>query len=345
MTVSNESGFYIEAAEYYGHEEEIISIRNRNRSDSATKRYLDWRYIGKKSDKSPVIFFVKSTSGKNVGMASIIYREYCIRGKKTAVPILGDISIDAELRGKGIAKMLFLAINNYLDKENIPFAFVMPNIPARKSLCKENWRIGQEMVRYVFFLNPKAIFKEKMNSVLVGKTGDWASIFIRFFLSILHDKKLIMRAPSSFRKSNDEYWQRWREITEITKNRTLEYLNWRYLEHPYDAFHIYEFFKLEEFIGYIVAKFSDDGSIIIYEIVTGNQDDFDRMIKYFLFKCSYMKKVHSVRITLNRENPYRKALKKAFFVERPTPNVFQTYGLNHQLSELSWLITSGDKDV
>lgn len=338
-------GFYIENASYKGNEENVLTIRNRNRDYDATIEYLNWRYTGLKSEKEPVIFFVKKFQNI-VGMASIIYRSYRIKGQKIEVPILGDISIDKDLRGKGVAGLLFIHINKFLNENNIPFAFVLPNIAAKKSLLKECWKTQEELVRYVFFLNPKRALKKSQNNAFIGEVCRFASYLIRFYLYLRCCNDIEMRSAYRFGNRFDRLWLQIHKLSLITKERSAKYLTWRYLEHPFDPFQIYEFYQINQFIGYIVAKYTkEEDSISIYEVFARNENDLASMLRYFLYKCSHPGKIHSVRITLNKQNPYHSILRKTLFIKRPTDNVFQTYGLSEDLSESKWLITTGDKDV
>lgn len=346
MTDYNKSEFYFETGSYEGNEEKVLDIKNRNRSENATREHLSWRYRGQKSKKPPIIFFIKTESQKIVGMASLIYRAYSVSGQSVEIPILGDISLDEDLRGKGIAKRLFIYINSYLRKDKALFAFVLPNIAAKKSLIKSGWKSEQDLIRYVFFLNPKGALKKIQNKTIISLVSYLFSYPVRSFLFISRHKEIEMRTTNRFSDKFDKFWMQLRNDTLITKDRTAEYLKWRYSQHPFNSFQVYEFYMHKDFIGYIVAKYSkEENALSIYELFAKNERDLTSIIRHFIYKCTCMEKVHSVRITLNQKNPYEKILKKNFFIKRPTDNVFQTYDLRTEISESNWLITTGDKDV
>lgn len=349
MSGSMDSEFYIETDLYKGNEEKVLEIRNRNRNNNVTQEYLNWRYLGHQSNKPPIVFFVKSKAQSIVGMASIIYRVYSIYGQKFEVPVLGDISLDEDLRGTGVAKKLFNEINKYLGQDNAPFAFVLPNIAARKSLVKADWKTEQNLVRYVFFLNPKGALRNVKNKIcktLAGFTSELVSRLIKIFLYLNQCNNIEMRSIQSFSKAFDKLWVNIPKKKWITKERISEYLRWRYLEHPHDAFQVFEFYGKNEFIGYIVAKYAKkEKTFSIYELFAKDEKYLKSVIRKFLYQCTCMDKIDSVRITLNQKNPYSKILQKAFFIQRPTDNVFQIKYLKQDFDEPDWLITTGDKDV
>src|SRR5258705_13565456 len=58
---------------YAGNEEQVLRLRNANRSTVQTREYLDWRYRQLPDMPPPCIAWLMSAGGEAVGMAAAIF--------------------------------------------------------------------------------------------------------------------------------------------------------------------------------------------------------------------------------------------------------------------------------
>src|ERR1041385_5662786 len=95
---------------YAGHEEQVLRVRNANRSTEQTRGYMDWRYRQLPNMPPPCVAWLVSASGEAVGMAAAIFRAFWVNGVASHLAVVGDISLDERLRGKGFGQQLLAGL-------------------------------------------------------------------------------------------------------------------------------------------------------------------------------------------------------------------------------------------
>jgi len=193
---------------YKGYEEEVLQLRNNNRPKPQTRTHMDWRYLGQYLSMKPLIFWIHNSKGARVGMASLIFRPYWVSNKIYDFAVLGDIALNKELRGKGIAKKLFLFINSHIEKQLYPCALVIPNEAARKSLSSAGWKVQEELPHYVNLFSPSdkiySIIKNRMLSDILGLTF---KLIKTIRLSFSPTKGLTATVVNKFDESINLLWE------------------------------------------------------------------------------------------------------------------------------------------
>lgn len=333
---------------YSGFEDEVLNLRNRNRAKPRTREYLDWRYLGQKTIIPPVIFWVYSDK-RPVGMAGLIFRPYWINGEIKYIGVLGDISLDSELRGKGIAKDFFIFINSYLNDNSTSFAFVIPNIPAQKTLSSAGWQIQEKLIRHIFMLNPC----EKLLSIIKIKS---LSNLISVIYKTLIGLKIRYKAKGNYKMefvnkldhSFDTFWNNIRKDKLILNDRSASTLTWRYLDHPYSRCRVVKFIAAGNFIAYLIYYIREDRKeCIIYDILSNHDTNIEAIIWEFLMYVKKNVEVDMVNLVINQKNRYAAHLGNMGFSKRKGENLFQIYKIvpPDDTAQNDWYITLGDKDV
>ena len=93
----------------------------------------------------------------------------------------------------------------------------------------------------------------------------------------------------------EEFWKNTKYRYPITVNRTKEYLNWRYLEHPIIDYHFMEFIINNKLRGFVVIRFEDNNKEVkaarIVDIIcekTSDIDIFSHIISYCNRKVDFI---------------------------------------------------------
>ena len=238
---------------YSGYEEDVLRLRNRNRSYTKTREYMDWRYLGRNTCRPSVVFWVHAGDGTRIGMAALFFHRYRVNNHIDEFAVLGDISLDSDFRGKGIAKQLFEFINSYIEEESISCTFVMPNDAARKSLGSAGWETKEILIRHTFFLNPtekiNEFVKNRYVSLLIGKLIQG---YYNLKLGFIDHKDLKLITVDNVDDSFDSFWESLPKQGLILRDRNSAELNWRYKDHPHEQFEIAKLRLGDEFIGFII---------------------------------------------------------------------------------------------
>jgi len=336
---------------YLGFEEEVLCVRNRNRSIQQDRVYLDWRYIGQETQTPPEILWVKTSSGDFVGMAALIYRPYWIDNKQYEFMILGDISLDKECRGTGLADEFFLYIKRHIESKTKPCALVIPNIPARKVLNRCGWYEREPLVHHVLLLNPekkiRSIPKLKIFSNILAK-GYLFLLAAR--LKTIQTKGVLFNIVTEFGEEFDLFWNAFDKKNICLRDRSRKSLQWRYGDRPgEESFFIVTAHLAGDLIAYIVYSINNElGSSNVYELMAIDKKYLNALVKWFINYLQTDFHLDSIRIALNREHPYSTHLRKIGFSPRKGGQAIQVLVPENPQASLGahrCLLTAGDKDV
>jgi len=337
---------------YLGFEDEVLRIRNRNRSVSQTRAYLDWRYLGQEAQSPPEIFWVKASStGSFIGMAALIYRPYWLGCKKYDLGVFGDISLDREYRGTGLADKFFLFIRQQLRQKTSPCIFVIPNIAAEKVLGRCGWLEYDRFVHHVLLLRPRAKIHEmvKIKSVSVILTFLYL-FFLKMKLRGIETDGLTINTVSEFNEEFTDFLEAFPRESLCIRDKSRRSLQWRYRDHPDgDSYSIVTFRKGGVLIGYLIYSVNGGRTTLtVYDLMVMETKYLRGCIKLFIGFVNENIQVDSIRIALNATHPYCGFLKKIGFSARKGGQAIQILVPGHagaSVKEYQWALTTGDKDV
>jgi GNAT superfamily N-acetyltransferase len=342
--------YYFAVTGYAGFEDEILAFRNGNRETPRTRSYLDWRYLGGSSRvPEPLVFWLRSASGEAVGMASMIFRPYLVDGRATALGVIGDISLDERLRGKGMGRLLLDYVRRHLD-EHLPgcAALVIPNEAARKSLVASGWETGGAIVPYVL---PRA---ERFSDAPESKRLAHAATRLWELLAALAArwqarKGYTLQIADGPDDSFTALWQTVRPEGLVLSDRGAESLDWRYARHPHSRFGVAQLLKGDGLMGYVAFTLSlSDGTCYVYDLLVREENDLACMLGLFLLHVLRQGGVRAIRLPLSDAHPYRGTLWRLGFVrrteDRGTFLLHRPEGFPSGAS-LRWALSQGDKDV
>ena len=159
------SGFSCAVTGFAGLEPEILRLRNTNRAIPETPAYLTWRYRTEADAPQPCVYWLLDPNGERVGMAAAIFRPYWVNGARLQTAVIGDISVDAGLRGQGLGQLLLRSMTAHLD-EHFPQhpALVIPTESARRTLASVGWATAGALAPLVYVLDPEPYIRPFVRS-------------------------------------------------------------------------------------------------------------------------------------------------------------------------------------
>jgi GNAT superfamily N-acetyltransferase len=335
---------------YAGLQGEVLRLRNANRPVAQTAAYLDWRYSGPTGAPDPKLFWINDATGRSVGMAALIFRPFWIDGEPQHVAVLGDISLDAALRGKGLGRSLLKFMTEHLDGDHADcLTLVIPNEAARRALTSVGWTTAGSLIPYVFALNPGEKLLGLLKSPAIAKVAAWPISALLKRMIRRHRKAgyalSILDEPNG---SFDAFWKRYPKASAILSDRATKTLRWRYQSHPERGFKFAKLVHEDQFAGYLVYKVSQPMRVCtIYDCILLENGDLGCMLALFVAHCADLGGIDTIRLMLNGGHPYGERLWKLGFIARQDSGTFQLYGPKAQarLRESKWFLTYGDKDI
>lgn len=334
---------------YRGHEDEILAVRNRNRTTPQTRAHLDWRYTGESAPQAPQVFWLRNSNGEPMAMAALIFRSYFVAGHETLLAVLGDISVESKYRGQGLARTLFQQINVYIASQNLPGAFVMPNQAAEKGLAAAGWKSVDHLTPFVCVTNPAEKFYRRLKSKFLAKAASAATRgFTRRLVAAKIRKDVSMRESKGFDAEFDSFWQNFPKAEMVLRSRHPNILRWRYHQHPDATFSTQKFYAADKFAGYLISHFSrEDGVCLIEDFLVAEPNLVQPCLARFLEHALASEYIQSVRIIPNNHSHYLPLLKGLGFVKREPVTVFQIFQPHLSLlnNPAAWFVMAGDKDA
>jgi len=346
--MAEEDGFSCTVTGFEGFEQEILRLRNANRDHPETLEYLSWRYQSPRDAPRPRVFWLSSPDGERIGMGAAVFRPYWIGGARARIAVLGDISLNAQWRGRGLGLRLMRFITEWLD-ENFPNqpAFVIPTERARRALLKAGWVTLGSLVPHVCVLDGTQYARALVRSERLAS---------RIALPL----RSLARSVARLHVPRDGTLQ----VTEVLDGPLLEFarripagkgavrdlgpqpLLWRYAQHPHTRFRFGAFSRAGQLRGLLVYEDASlEQSCWIYDVVAATSADVRAMLALFILRSLDTSGLASLRITMNERHPLVACLRALGFISRHPDTVFQVHSSDGIAESLTWSVTQGDKDT
>jgi GNAT superfamily N-acetyltransferase len=335
---------------YHGYEDEARTLLNRNRECTATREYLDWRYLGEKSSREPMIVWIYSNDGTLLGMNGFIFRFYWVNNRKCTFAVSGDMSIDSEFRGRGLGKILARHMTSYLEQGGQSCGFVIPNPIAQRCLSSQGWKVEERLVPHVFLLDIRFRLHQRgiENPIVTKVLAKLAWWYAAARLTGISTEGFSCAEVEEFDGSFDTLWDRVMKEGFVLRDRSAQTLRWRYYDHPHEKFRICKMMERNDFVGYAVYSISGEGAVcVVYDFLVVEERQVKPAMASFIRELNRGKSTDSIRVILNENHPYSRIFKSMGFLKRKTEGVLLTYAPEgSQLPKsVRWFITLGDKDV
>ena len=342
--------FTFSVTPYNGYEDEARTLLNRNRESAATRVYLDWRYLGEKSSREPVIVWIHSNDGTLLGMNGLIFRFYWVNNRKCTFAVSGDTSIDSEFRGRGLGRMLVRHMTSYIEQSGHGCGFGMPTSIAQKCLSSQGWKFEEQLIPHVFLLDIRFRLhkREIKNAFLVKLLVKLASWYAAARLIVVSTEGFSCAEVEEFDASFDTLWDRVMKEGFVLRDRSAQTLRWRYFDHPNEKFRICKIMEKNDFVGYAVYSISGEGAVcVVYDFIVVEERQVKPAMASFIRELNRGKSAGSIRVILNENHPYSRIFESMGFLKRKAEGVFLTYApRGFQLTKsVHWFITLGDKDI
>jgi cellulose synthase/poly-beta-1,6-N-acetylglucosamine synthase-like glycosyltransferase len=334
---------------YCGCEEEILTVRNRNRKTPQTRADMDWRYQGERTGRAPLVFWLRDENGGLLATGALIFRSYLVDGQERLFAVLGDISVEQPHRGKGLSKELYHRINAYIAAQDFDCAFVMPVKLAEKGLAATGWRTIGDLAPFVIVTNPIEKFTRILKLKPAAKVISFlARTFTRTLVAASLRANISMRETGEFDDEFETFWQRFPKAGRILRTRSRQILDWRFRQHPGARYSIHKFHAGGNFVGYIVSRVAvSTGICFIEDFLVAEPDLVQPCMASFLKQAFTDDRIRTVRIILINPSSYVPMLKRLGFVKRSPVTAFQIYNPRVPLiaDAAAWFIMAGDKDA
>ncbi len=343
--MTDQSGFFCQVTGFEGFQEEILRLRNANRERPETLEYLNWRYRSTADAPEPRVFWLLQAAGERVGMASAIFRPYLVNDERVLTAVIGDISLDARLRGRGLGKVLLRFMTHYLD-EHFPRqpAFVIPTEAARRTLASVGWVTAGTLVPHVCVLDARRYLRAILrHATLARAIAGWfrAAVLAMTRLRAPRDGVLFLSNAADGCELN--LADAFSRGVGVVRDLAPAALGWRYAQHPHARFVFGRFYRADVLRGSVVFE-DDSQTCSVYDLTATEPADLRAMLALLVLRC-LAAELGSVRMVLDNRHPARGCLRGMGFIARRADSVFQVHSPDGAAERAVWRVTQGDKDT
>lgn len=346
--MSDSRGFSCVVTGFAGMEPEILRLRNTNRDTPETPAYLTWRYHVLSGLPPPSVHWLLDPNGRRVGMAAAIFRPYRLNGAPVPVAVIGDISIDGLLRGRGLGQLLLRSMTTYLD-DHFPRhpALVIPTDSARRALNSVGWAAGGELAPLTYVLDPEHYIRRVARSrVVAAAVARSLRAAARALVRRHIPPEGALHLSDSMEEPLSSFAQRLPVVQGIVREMGPESLAWRYAQHPHIRFGFATYQLAGEVRGFLIFEDRTAESMCsIYDLVGETPQDLRAMLALFVARGLATPGLATLRVTLDGQHPARVPLRQVGFIVRPVDAVFQVHASQLSAPGRVWRITQGDKDI
>ena len=242
------------------------SFVSRNFSDKYIlndEKFLDWQYglrFNKGYFKGDFSIAVLKEGDNILGYLGILPLKYKVFDKSLDLSVYANLIVDPRIRSLGLGTILM-----DMGMNNVKAASVLGYNPQTVSIYNKlgDWREVGNLNRFVAIYNSNNVDEllndQKLDQFLSDK---------EIKLKDVNLKGLSFSYEDNFSGEFDIFWNNIRDKYLITIERSSEYLNWRYSDHPYLDYKVlacrennnvrgYVIFRFEEIDGFKIARIID----------------------------------------------------------------------------------------
>jgi len=268
--------------------DDIVALWSRN-FPGVTKERYHWIYENNPSG-SALCWLAKCVENSSIiGATALFPRRFLVNGRYIMAGIGGDLSVDKEHRGLGLALALQKTkISEWCNENKFNIVYGFPNKSSEFVDKKAGHSTVGDVIRMTKPLSSYYRLKKYINIPIVIKI---VSKLIDFGLRFMSKEKYYKgknecyyEILSSFDKRFDALWGKVSTQFSIVGERSSDYLNWRYACAPHKAYSVFTLIKNEnkDIIGYIVFR-KDENKVNIDDFLCHDMEQaFDSLVSCFI---------------------------------------------------------------
>lgn len=322
-------------------------------SDITNSTYFDWQYRKNPNGKAIILLAYEDSNNMLIGTSSILPLNLVINGEIIHSSLACNVQVHPDYRKKNIFSNLLSSMPNNAMDSSIYSLFAIPNDNSFKAFINEG---STEITRLPLQIKPIKL-SEYFNSPLkqILKPFD-------IFWKNTKNFPQIEELHNNFDDSFDILLEKTSKRVSVINNKTKEFLNWRYKNHPTQNYRIFILKINEKLVGYIIIKIhiieNKKIGVILDYMVDSNFNNKSKL-KNLIYKAIsvFWENNVSVAITISRNGLLENSLLRdcgflncpSFLIPVPLHFIVQTFNDDDKHSKLknyhNWFFTFGDYDV
>jgi hypothetical protein len=258
--------FQVRPAQIDGEKAALTGFLSTYLSPNATDERYEWLYCNNPEGPARVWVACETDTGMIVGVSAAFPRRIHYRGKEVRGYVLGDFCIHPDYRSLGPAVALQRNSLEGISREGAGFVFDFPSAAMLAIYKRLQIEPQESAIRFAKPLRADRQIEKRFASKAAGRV-----------LAVATNAALRLRDVGLGRSSTwaikeetvpcgEEFTiatRRWIPRMGICAERTAEYLNWRFLQHPQRRYQFLTARKGGRLGGYLIYQWAgEDGTVV-----------------------------------------------------------------------------------
>ena len=347
--------YSIVKADLKKHKKAILNIWKNETNHDFSKRYK-WIYEGNTSGKAEVYLVRHDDSQHFVGCVALFPASFCVEGVTIKAGIAGDFLVQKEHRTAGPALQLIRAILSSVQEDSLEFIISFPNKASEPILKRAGFKVLGKNVRFVKILTSKLIFsKLGFGDWTYAAIGPFANCVMRAFsfrIGLSGSKKLTSMVLGDFDERFESIWKENLSEFIVLKERTVNYMNWKFRLSPYSINNIFAVFnKDKDLQGYVIYRINKS-SIEVRDFASVQEGHKADLLWAYFTKHARALGADSIGLSFIRNDKLMAGLSRQGFIERKEDHIVYVAFSDQALRRYDalsnyhkWLIMQSNNDM
>lgn len=330
--------------------EALTAFLSTHLSAEATAERFDWLYCKNPAGMAQVWVACEPESGKIIGVSAAFPRRIYRRGTEARGYVLGDFCIHPDYRSLGPALALQRGTLEGLSREGAGSVFDFPSISMLAIYKRLRIEPRESAIRFAKPLRANRQIQKRIPT----KAGGAALTVAANAALRLRDAGLRRSSAWTITEAtelcSEEFtlaFRQWAPQLGICADRSAEYLNWRFLQHPQRRYHFLTARRDSRLCGYLIYHWAGEDATVVDLLA-----EEEKVSKALLVETIAITRgcgVHTLSAPFLGSSPPREILEDCGFQPRESsPIVVLTLPWNAsgpagQVAD-HWYLTHGDRE-
>ena len=338
-------GMVVRSAHLDADSQLIIDFLARNHTRDSNRERFDWLYRRCPAGLAQAWISIDSATQSAVGIASAFPRRIYAFGEEKLGWVLGDFCIDPQYRSLGPALQLQRACLAQFNTGQLAIYYDFPSATMVAVYQRLGVTLHAPMVRMAKPLRAdrkvETLIRHSQLARIVRSVIN-AGLARRRRSSRLLDDSLVSAHQGL---CGDEFTQLAQNVGRaagVCLQRSADYLNWRYLDHPYRRHEIVTLRRSNCLLAYAVVR-EEDHNFDLLDLF-GHQDAVTELAREIIVIAAD-RRLNAVTVEVLASHPWIKMFRRLGFYRREKFPVV-THCSNGEIKEddSSWLLMKGDRE-
>lgn len=329
----------------------LLRLLQEQLAPSLDLQRLEWLYRRGPHGKATVWVAAETETGRLVGVAAVFPRRIYFEGGIETGCVLGDFCISAKNRSLGPALRLQRKCLESIGDGGFAVGFDLPSPTMLAIYRRLGCNAGGELVRMTKLLRTDSKFAARTKSKLLARALSMAGNAV--LAAERGSSRIRSRDSASIELHTGRFGEKFSELAARVAHRmgncverSAEYLNWRYADHPRHSFEVLAARRTDRVEGYLIFQENQNRAAVVD--CFSEQPEIRLDLIRALIELALTRGYEAIDAPVFSAHALCDELKGLGFRPRESsPVIFlgrASKGMNSAPTDSTWLLLDGDRE-